>query len=106
MDRASADDIVVAAHRHLRPDARNNLTAGVSASPATNLKGPDHDRTGDDWVSRRVCANGVVCVSWQQASVGRHCAGARCDVHVDGSSGAGRAAAVHHTDGTDCSTSA
>jgi hypothetical protein len=31
-----------------------------------------------------VCANGVVSVSWQQVSVGRHHAGARCDVHVDG----------------------
>jgi transposase InsO family protein len=60
------------------------FTAGVSASPATSLSGPDYDRTGDDWVSRRVCANGVVCVSWQQVSVGRHHAGARCDVHVDG----------------------
>jgi hypothetical protein len=28
--------------------------------------------------------NGVVWVSWQQVSVGRHHAGARCDVHVDG----------------------
>jgi Integrase core domain len=42
------------------------------------------DRTGDDRVSRRVCSNGIVCVSWQQVSVGRHHAGARCDVHVDG----------------------
>jgi transposase InsO family protein len=42
------------------------------------------DRAGDDWVSRRVTTNGVVCVSWQQVSVGRHYAGARCDVHVDG----------------------
>jgi hypothetical protein len=42
------------------------------------------DRTGDDWVSRRVCSNGIVCVSWQQVCVGRHHAGAQCDVHVDG----------------------
>jgi hypothetical protein len=34
-------------------------------------------------VSRRVATNGVVCVSWQQVSVDRHYAGARCDVHVD-----------------------
>jgi transposase InsO family protein len=47
-------------------------------APATNA------RVGNDWVSRRVCANGIVCVSWQQVSVGRHYAGARCDVHVDG----------------------
>jgi transposase InsO family protein len=40
------------------------------------------DRSGDDWVSRRVGANGVVCVSWQQVSVGKHHAGARCDVQV------------------------
>jgi hypothetical protein len=38
------------------------------------------DRTGDQWVSRRVCANGIVCVAWQQVSVGVH----RCDVHIDG----------------------
>jgi hypothetical protein len=40
------------------------------------------DRSGDDWVSRRVGANGVVCVSWQQISVGKHHAGARCDIQV------------------------
>jgi transposase InsO family protein len=40
------------------------------------------DRSGDDWVSRRVGANGVVCVSWQQVSVGKNHAGARCDVQV------------------------
>jgi hypothetical protein len=40
------------------------------------------DRSGEDWVARRVGANGVVCVSWQQVSVGKHHAGARCDVQV------------------------
>jgi Integrase core domain len=40
------------------------------------------DRTGDEWISRRVGSNGVVCVSWQQVSVGKHRAGQRCDVHV------------------------
>lgn len=42
------------------------------------------ERSGDDWISRKVTTNGVVCVSWQQVSVGRHYAGSRCDVHVDG----------------------
>jgi transposase InsO family protein len=37
---------------------------------------------GDGWVARKVGANGVVCVSWQQVSVGKHHAGARCDVLV------------------------
>jgi transposase InsO family protein len=56
------------------------------ATPAqpTSRAAPGSDRTGDDWVSRRVGANGIVCVSWQQVCVGRHHAGARCDVHVDG----------------------
>lgn len=55
------------------------------AAPAALSEPPGGDeRTGDGWVSRRVCANGIVCVSWQQVSIGRHYAGARCDVHVDG----------------------
>jgi hypothetical protein len=55
------------------------------APPASATARPaGADRTGDDWVSRRVCSNGIVCVSWQQVCVGRHHAGARCDVHVDG----------------------
>lgn len=49
----------------------------AAAQPVTTA-----DRSGDDWVSRRVGANGVVCVSWQQVSVGKHHAGARCDVQV------------------------
>ncbi|OCB33642.1 transposase [Mycobacterium malmoense] len=56
-------------------------TPTSSQSTSTNTL---TDRSGDDWVSRRVCANGIVCVSWQQVSIGRHYAGARCDVHVDG----------------------
>ena len=40
------------------------------------------DRSGPDWVARKVATNGVVCVSWQQVSVGVHRAGERCDVLV------------------------
>lgn len=40
------------------------------------------DRSGPEWVARKVSTVGVVCVSWQQVSVGRHRAGERCDVHV------------------------
>ena len=39
-------------------------------------------RDGDGWVSRRVGPNGIVCVSWQQVSLGKHRAGQRCDVLV------------------------
>jgi transposase InsO family protein len=40
------------------------------------------DRTGPQWVARKVSTVGVVCVSWQQVSVGVHRAGERCDVLV------------------------
>jgi transposase InsO family protein len=40
------------------------------------------DRTGAQWVARTVGGNGVVCVSWQQVSVGKHYSGSRCDVLV------------------------
>jgi transposase InsO family protein len=39
-------------------------------------------RAGQDWVSRTVASNGIVCVGWQQVSVGKHYAGSACDVHV------------------------
>ena len=33
-------------------------------------------------MSRHVARNGVVCVAWQQVSVGKHYAGSPCDVLV------------------------
>lgn len=65
------------------PAARFGRAAPVpTLTPAHAGTGPD--RGGGDWVSRRVAANGIVCVSWQQVCVGRHYAGSRCDIHVDG----------------------
>lgn len=58
--------------------------AGAPSSPPSISAAARHERGGGDWVSRRVCANGIVCVSWQQVCIGRHYAGQRCDVHVDG----------------------
>jgi transposase InsO family protein len=40
------------------------------------------DRRGEAWVSRRVAANGVISVSWQQICLGISHAGAAVDVHV------------------------
>jgi transposase InsO family protein len=53
------------------------IPVGAAQRPVTG-----GERSGDDWVSRRVGSNGVVCVSWQQVCVGKHHAGQRCDVHV------------------------
>jgi transposase InsO family protein len=49
---------------------------------APNQRSPQ--RGGEQWVSRRVARNGVVCVAWQQVSVGKHYAGSACDVLVTG----------------------
>lgn len=72
-------------HQSLNMDTpTQRFTPAVPAATPIPAAGTGPDRSGGDWVSRRVCANGVVSVSWQQVSVGRHYAGARCDVHVDG----------------------
>ncbi|MDT5389887.1 MAG: hypothetical protein QOE04_3528 [Mycobacterium sp.] len=61
------------------------FAANPSAAPMVAPAPAGYDeRTGSDWVSRLVTTNGVVCVSWQQVSLGRYYAGSRCDVHVDG----------------------
>jgi hypothetical protein len=41
-------------------------------------------RRGDGWISRRVAANGIISVAWQQISCGKHRAGRTLDVHLDG----------------------
>ena len=63
--------------------AEKFATGAVPTPQAASTTTRD-DRTGDDWVSRRVTTNGVLSVAWQQVCLGAHHAGARCDVHVDG----------------------
>jgi transposase InsO family protein len=58
--------------------------AGAPASAPSTSKSARTECGADAWVSRRVTTNGVVCVAWQQVSIGRYYAGQRCDVHVDG----------------------
>src|SRR6202012_5776684 len=64
--------------------AQRFTPAAAAPSPSPTAKATVADRSRGDLVSPRVCSNGIVCVSWQQVCVGRHHAGARCDVHVDG----------------------
>ena len=64
-------------HRRFHPGAAR-APAPVARVPAPRAA----DRDGDQWVSRKVAANGVVCVGYQQVSVGKHLAGSGCDVLV------------------------
>jgi transposase InsO family protein len=53
----------------------------IEPLPAT-LAALDETRCGDDWITRKVAANGVISVAWQTISVGKHRGGTRVDVHV------------------------
>jgi transposase InsO family protein len=56
--------------------------AGPASRAPVVISRQRSDRAGEQWVSRKVAANGIICVGWQQVSVGKHRAGARCDVLV------------------------
>jgi hypothetical protein len=72
-------------HQSLHMDTpAQRFASGTAISVSQSTMPAQADCGGQDWVSRRVTTNGVVCVSWQQVSVGAHFAGQRCDVHVDG----------------------
>ena len=93
-DLASAQqqlDAWVASYNHQRPHSSLDM-----ATPASRFvrEGPGRrpadasallsERNGDDWVSRKVAANGIISVAWQQVNCGKRLAGERVDVHVDG----------------------
>ena len=40
------------------------------------------ERKGEQWVTRTVAQNGIVCVGYQQVSVGKHYGGSACNVLV------------------------
>ena len=53
-----------------------------AADRAPRAVTPRPEREGEEWVSRRIAANGLVCVDWQQVSVGKHFGGTACNVLV------------------------
>jgi hypothetical protein len=42
------------------------------------------ERAGDEWISRKITTNGVISVAWQEISCGKHRAGRRVDIHLQG----------------------
>jgi transposase InsO family protein len=54
----------------------------VPDGPALSTRAFDEDRSGDDWISRTVSINGVISVSNQAFSVGKHRSGHLVDVRV------------------------
>lgn len=81
----------VAEYNHERPHQSLSMqtpAARFAASLASEVpvtvddSALHRDRSGNDWVTRAVSAVGVVCVAWQQISVGKHRAGTKVDIHV------------------------
>jgi len=69
----SLDDAVPDDRFHGARSPRPRLVAERPERPAV---------AGQEWVSRKVGANGIVCVGAQQVSAGKHFAGSHCDVLV------------------------
>ena len=63
------------------PASRFDPDGGASTHARTPRQ-RQPERTGESWVARKVTSNGIVCVGWQQVSLGRHWAGSHCDVLV------------------------
>lgn len=82
-------DAWVASYNHARPHSSLDMNTPVSRFAARPASGRPADasaldpvRTGADWIQRTVGANGVICVAWEQFSVGKHRAGRIVDVQV------------------------
>jgi transposase InsO family protein len=59
---------------------QSRFKAGDDSSRRELSRRPE--RNGEQWVSRTVASNGVVCVGYQHVSVGKHHGGSQCDVLV------------------------
>ena len=60
--------------------ALGDATPASRFTPAARRLVPE--RNGEQWVTRSVARNGIVCVGWQQVSVGKNYSGSACDVLV------------------------
>jgi transposase InsO family protein len=65
-----------------RPPAELFAAKAADTGPDLRLDTEPRPGPGGEWVTRRVAANGVVCVGWQQVSVGKHRHGETVDVNV------------------------
>ena len=63
------------------PFSRFTFTDEGRAPDTSALVG---ERQGEGWISRKIATNGVICVAWQQISCGKHRAGRRADIHLQG----------------------
>ena len=60
----------------------DRFTAAAQQSRSADTSAIQSSRSGDDWVTRTVAANGLISIAWQQISCGKYRAGRQVDVHV------------------------
>jgi transposase InsO family protein len=87
--RAQAElDAWVSSYNTERPHQGIAMAAPASRFVPAHGREPDTsavgERSGEDWISRKVAVTGIISVAWQQINCGRHRAGHRVDVHLDG----------------------
>lgn len=56
----------------------------AEASRTADTSAIGTERSGDEWISRKITTNGVISVAWQEISCGKHRAGRRVDIHLQG----------------------
>lgn len=64
------------------PITRFTSLGNLIVGPSADITALAEVRQGPDWVSRRVGANGVVSIAWQQISVGKHRSGHNVDIQI------------------------
>jgi transposase InsO family protein len=90
LDCAQAElDAWVASYNTERPHQGIEMAIPASRFVAGSGREPDvsavgRDRSGPGWISRKVAVTGIISVAWQQINCGRHRAGRRVDVHLQG----------------------
>ena len=90
LETAQAElDAFIVSYNTQRPHSA--LDMATPASRFTPVTGRPADasaligeRAGDDWISRKITTNGIISVAWQEISCGKHRAGRRVDIHLQG----------------------
>jgi transposase InsO family protein len=92
-DLATAQDELdawVASYNTQRPHSALDMATPADRFTVTDPGRPADtsallgERAGDDWISRKITTNGIISVAWQEISCGKHRAGRRVDIHLQG----------------------
>ncbi len=82
-------DAWVVTYNRDRPHSALDMATPVTrftadAGRAADASALTTDRSGSDWVTRKIAANGIISVAWQEINCGKRRAGHHVDIHVDG----------------------